>query len=92
MKPKKCGGLGLKSMQSMNKAALTKLGWRWYMETDSLWAQMLKAKYGTNESDLVFFHERFPASNTWQGLVSVALLSKKACKGRRKRVSGLMLG
>lgn len=44
-KPKKEGGLGLKSFKLMNGALLAK--WLWHLgeEQNSLWGQVLMAKY-----------------------------------------------
>jgi hypothetical protein len=44
--PKDCGGLGLKKLETMNKACLMKLGWSLMSNEYSLWGQVLLGKYG----------------------------------------------
>jgi len=50
-RPKKAGGLGLRKMQAVNSAFLSKLTWKLFHD-QSLWAEQMKAKYSINE---VFF-------------------------------------
>lgn len=45
-KPKKEGGLGFEPLKQMNQALLGKWLWRLGEEGDSLWKQVLVAKYG----------------------------------------------
>ena len=42
------GGLGVKDIQRFNKALLGKWLWRFGMERDALWRQVVAAKYGSN--------------------------------------------
>jgi hypothetical protein len=45
-KPKECGGLGLRKLQSMNEACLMKMGWSLMNGEDTLWGSVLIGKYG----------------------------------------------
>lgn len=45
-KPKKLGGLGITKIRDMNKALLSKWLWRFGIERDSLWRQVVAEKYG----------------------------------------------
>lgn len=44
--PIKKGGLGIRHLETMNKALLGKWPWRVGEENDSLWKSILIAKYG----------------------------------------------
>lgn len=44
--PKDQGGLGFKSLQTINKAYMTKLAWTLISEKDCLWTKVFKAKHG----------------------------------------------
>lgn len=39
------GGLGIRSMGDMNLALVGKLGWRFIIDDDALWAKVLRSKY-----------------------------------------------
>lgn len=41
------GGLGIRKMQDLNAALLTKLGWKVFTELDNLWVNVMSAKYLT---------------------------------------------
>jgi hypothetical protein len=43
--PKALGGLGLRQMKAMNLALITKLGWKFISNQDSLWVKQFRAKY-----------------------------------------------
>lgn len=43
--PKSKGGLGFKIIAAFNRATLTKKGWKLIMDSDSLLARTLKARY-----------------------------------------------
>ena len=45
------GGLGLKDLQRFNRALLGKWLWRYGMERDALWRQVVAAKYGSSWGD-----------------------------------------
>ncbi|XP_026458491.1 uncharacterized protein LOC113359006 [Papaver somniferum] len=44
-KPKELGGLGFMNMVLFNSAMITKIGWRLEQDKDSLWYQLMDAKY-----------------------------------------------
>lgn len=44
--PKQASGLGLRSLYQQNLVALARLSWRLLMNSESLWARILMAKYG----------------------------------------------
>ena len=44
-KGKEHGGLGIKKMQEMNLAFMSKLGWKVLTNKESLWAKTLICKY-----------------------------------------------
>lgn len=87
-KPKKIGGLGLRSMENHNKVLLQKKkAWRFLTQNDSLWVQCLKAKYKIVDDVFDFLNEaggkKITWSSSWKGL-SQALL--ELSKGLKKRV------
>jgi len=47
-RPKKSGGLGLRKMDAVNSAFLSKLTWKMF-HGNSLWVDQMKAKYALNE-------------------------------------------
>jgi len=67
-KLKKEGGLGLQSARGRNTALLTKLNWRFHTEKESLWARVLKAKYGSNRRISSKDLNCLPCSQTWKGM------------------------
>lgn len=46
-KPKIHGGLGINKICTTNKAPLSKWLWRFGLERDSLWSQVIACKYST---------------------------------------------
>ncbi|KAE8695714.1 hypothetical protein F3Y22_tig00110694pilonHSYRG00408 [Hibiscus syriacus] len=56
-KPKKFGGLGLRTMAKHNSVILQKTTWRLLTQPDSLWVKALKARYGIqgNGKDTLFW-------------------------------------
>jgi hypothetical protein len=45
-KPKNCGEVGLRNLQSMNEACLMKMGWSLMNREHSLWGDVMTGKYG----------------------------------------------
>ena len=69
-KPKKAGGLGIRSMRQTNSAFLAKLGWRLLTEPNALWARILRSKYCEDRCDIDMFKEKANCSNAWHGIMS----------------------
>ncbi|KAI4324191.1 hypothetical protein L6164_023748 [Bauhinia variegata] len=46
--PKQCGGLGIRGLHLMNVACFLKAGWRMKENTNELWKQVIRGKYGRN--------------------------------------------
>ena len=47
--PKREGGLGIQKSKFMNKALVSKIGWRLIHDRQSLWARILRKKYKVGE-------------------------------------------
>ncbi|RVW82307.1 putative ribonuclease H protein [Vitis vinifera] len=45
------GGLGVKSLSILNKALLCKWSWRFAMEREAFWNQVIRGKYGEEQGD-----------------------------------------
>ena len=67
-KPKLLGGLGLQSAKGKNIALLAKLNWRFHIESDALWAKVLKYKYCTRQRVNLRNEARLLSSLIWKGL------------------------
>ncbi|KAK4393924.1 hypothetical protein Sango_1863200 [Sesamum angolense] len=75
------GGMGFREMIAFNRAMLTKQGWRLLTRPDSLFTQVLKAKYFPRKS--FFRAEVGPRpSLTWRSIVSAKELLKIGCRWR----------
>lgn len=61
--PKKNGGLGIRCTRDMNKAFMTKLGWRLLNEENSLWAKVLTDKYMGGVKNIDCIRPKSGASN-----------------------------
>ena len=48
---KKKGGLGVKCFSILNKALLAKWNWRFAIEREALWNQVIRGKYGKDKGD-----------------------------------------
>lgn len=75
--PKKEGGLGIKSMRSLNMAMLTKLGWRLLNEENNTWAKVLTCKYMKSEAQVVNIKRKRSDSNVWKGICAAAPVIEK---------------
>jgi hypothetical protein len=77
--PKALGGLGLRKMEEVNLALITKLGWQLLTQVDSLWVAQLKGKYISTGSFLSPPPHSAP-SWLWKGiLASLPVISQGAC-------------
>lgn len=70
--PKKEGGLGIKSMRSLNMALLSKLGWRLLNEENNTWAKVLTCKYMKSEAQVMNIKRKRSDSNVWKGICAAA--------------------
>lgn len=69
-KQKSEGGLGFKAFKSMNQALLDKWLWRIGERGDSLWKQVLVAKYKVLRDGWEIQNPNYQSSNLWKGIVS----------------------
>ena len=68
-RPKMEGGLGIRSEKSMNKALLSKVGWRLLQDKDSLWAKVLRSKYKVGDPhDKSWTVVKSNWSSTWRSV------------------------
>lgn len=65
------GGLGIKKAKPMNQALLMKVGWGLISKKDSLWARVLRNKYGCREDVISRVTRRIQNSNLWSGICIV---------------------
>ncbi|KAL7236700.1 hypothetical protein ACSBR1_019911 [Camellia fascicularis] len=79
-KPKNLGGLGIRQTCLVNKVSMAKLNWRLPSESNSLWAQTLKSKYGT------ITRVCNKASSVWRSLGKGTALLEKGSKMLLKNV------
>ena len=62
------GGLGLQSAKGRNSAFLAKLNWRFHIEGEAPWNQVLKMKYHSQRSRVVINPNKLPYSSVWAAL------------------------
>lgn len=67
--PKHLGGLGIRNTRDMNRAFMTKLGWRMMNDENSLWSTVLVNKYMEGVRSLDRIRPKQGASNAWTGIV-----------------------
>ncbi|KAK2360340.1 hypothetical protein QL285_085620 [Trifolium repens] len=75
---KECGGLGIKNLRLVNVSLLTKWRWRLLVAQESLWASVLKAKYGKEiglSSELLSCENKRYASLWWKDLCKLGRIS-----------------
>ncbi|XP_071683220.1 uncharacterized protein [Lolium perenne] len=77
-RPKEVGGLGLLNTTKMNLALLLKWIWRLYQDVDTIWARIIRAKYG-DASDL-FSGSGHGGSPFWKSLHKIKHLFKVGAK------------
>jgi len=67
--PKKEGGLGVRAAKSMNRALISKVGWRLLQEKNSLWTLVLQKKYHVGEiRDSRWLIPKGSWSSTWRSI------------------------
>lgn len=64
-KPKKRGGLGIRSAMATNKATVSKLGWKLMKKESSLWVKVMNNKYG-GERNPRMWKKKNSASHIWR--------------------------
>jgi hypothetical protein len=77
-RPKECGGLGIKNLRLVNVSLLTKWRWRLLVAQESLWASVLKAKYGKEiglSSEFLSCENKRYASLWWKDLCKLGRIS-----------------
>lgn len=68
-RPKSQGGLGLRKAKDMNRALVSKVGWRLLNDKGSLWARVLKKKYKvTTAHDVSWLKPKSTWSSTWRSI------------------------
>ncbi|KAF7816991.1 ribonuclease H [Senna tora] len=69
--PKEAGGLGIRSLEGMNKAFIYKLAWSLLCDQDSLWVKVLKDKYGFNCNNTFSVSSKNSDSRLWKEITRV---------------------
>ncbi|KAG7556773.1 Reverse transcriptase domain [Arabidopsis suecica] len=76
--PKSDGGLGIRAAKDMNKALVSKVGWRLLKDTTSLWARVLRSKYKVGDiHDQNWCMAKDNCSATWRSDSLVADLPEE---------------
>ncbi|KAL4374816.1 hypothetical protein S245_017461 [Arachis hypogaea] len=65
--PKTMGGLGMKNLNTMNKAFLAKISWELIDKLDDLWASLIWAKYDLDKNPYLT-HRTANCSSLWNNL------------------------
>lgn len=76
--PKRIGGLGIRKTAEMNKALLSKLGWKIEDGDQGLRAHVLRAKY-LKGKPLIHAITKSNTSCTWRSICSTRELVKQGC-------------
>ncbi|CAL1369363.1 unnamed protein product [Linum trigynum] len=90
LKPKKNGGLGIRSTRQVNLAMLAKGGWRIVKEKEAMWVQLVESKYGRGCSNTELLIHVQGSSFTWSSFTKASHLIKEGCawnihKGNRTK-------
>ena len=80
-KPKEKGGLGVRRLRDLNKAILTKIGWR-LGEDNTDWGNIMKAKYLSNSLFTwnLFNNDLQGGSKIWMNIVKSRSLLREGTK------------
>ena len=70
-KPIAQGGLGIRSIENMNKALLGKWLWRVVNATQGLWRQILINKYKAGRDGWCILDDSYKSSGLWKSILSV---------------------
>nr|KYP56435.1 Putative ribonuclease H protein At1g65750 family [Cajanus cajan] len=66
--PKDQGGLGLRSMRTVNNSFMMKNGWSLITEPNKLWVKVIRSKYKCQEGAIPRVEKKANMSNLWQGI------------------------
>ncbi|KAJ0476914.1 putative RNA-directed DNA polymerase [Helianthus annuus] len=76
--PVKSGGLGLQNLKDVNLALLSKWGWRYKNDLDSLWVNVINA-FHVGSNDWNFLPAKKALGGVWSSLASV--VNRPICDG-----------
>ena len=79
-KSKEEGGLGLQTTKGRNVALLSKLNWRFHMEGEALWVNVLKMKYCNNRRRAAANANKLPCSSIWAAMKKGEGTFNKGCR------------
>ncbi|CAL1412749.1 unnamed protein product [Linum trigynum] len=77
--PKKHGGVGIRPTRQANLAMLAKGGWRLIKEKETLWSQIMHAKYGRQRENLDILGNSQGSSFTWKSFSKAVDVLKQGC-------------
>ncbi|CAL1355748.1 unnamed protein product [Linum trigynum] len=77
--PKDKGGLGIRPAREVNLAMLAKCGWRLMTEKQTLWAQLMRSKYGKDRANLDLIKPKKGSSFTWNSISKTESLLRSGC-------------
>lgn len=89
-KPKKEGGLGLRSTRTANSAFLMKTLWNFCNKSDSLWVTTIRSKYKCGWKEFPIINSKKKGSNFWNGQIQMWLTNAERQR-RRMSASNLCL-
>ena len=91
IKPKIEGGLSIHSARGKNIALLAKLNWRFHLEKDAIWTNVLRSKYCSHRRLNARNKEKLPCSRTWKALNKGVEVFKRGIRWISGRNSELSL-
>lgn len=79
-RPKELGGLGIRRIQDVNRALLTKLNWLLCTAPNKIWVQLIRSRYLRGRRNLDFQHTHQSSSWIWGGITHCGdILARGAC-------------
>ena len=88
-KPKSEGGLGFQTARGRNTALLAKLNWRFHIEKEALWSQVLRQKYCNHQRINSRNMDKLPCSQVWKGMKKGMPIFQKGVRWMPGRESDL---
>ena len=79
-KSKEEGGLRFQTAKGRNVALLSKLNWRFHMEGEAPWVNVLKMKYCNNRRRAAVNADILPCSSIWAAMKKGMGTFKKGCR------------